>query len=72
MRKIIENDLFKQDWRSRTKVQIFQYILLKWGLAFLIGLCVGLIAAFVNLAVENIAGMKLLIASKLILYIFYL
>lgn len=65
--EIIENDLFKQDWRSRTKVQIFQYILLKWGLAFLIGLCVGLIAAFVNLAVENIAGMKLLIVSKLIL-----
>lgn len=65
--EIIENDLFKQDWRSRTKVEIFQYILLKWALAFLIGLCVGLIAAFVNLAVQNIAGFKLLVASRLIL-----
>jgi len=27
--EIIENDLFKHDWRSRTQIQIFQYIILK-------------------------------------------
>ncbi|GLJ47760.1 hypothetical protein SUGI_1008730 [Cryptomeria japonica] len=70
--EVIENDLFKQDWRSKTKVEIFHYIVLKWTLVFLIGLFVGLIAAFINLAVENIAGMKLLIASKLVLQQRYL
>ncbi|KAH9318528.1 hypothetical protein KI387_020297, partial [Taxus chinensis] len=59
--EIIENDLFKHDWRSRTRVQIFQYIVLKWTLAFLIGLSTGLVGFIINLAVENIAGTKLAI-----------
>jgi len=66
MRRFIENDLFKQDWRPRSNVELFQYIILKWALAFLIGLFVGITAAFVNLATENIAGWKLFISSKLI------
>lgn len=41
--EIIENDLFKHDWRSRSRVQIFQYIVLKWTLAFLIGVFTGLV-----------------------------
>lgn len=61
----MENDLFKQDWRSRKKVQIFQYIVLKWTLALLIGLGTGLVGFFNNLAVENIAGFKLLLTSDL-------
>ncbi|KAL3515761.1 hypothetical protein ACH5RR_022663 [Cinchona calisaya] len=65
--EIIENELFKQDWRSRTKVEIFQYVFLKWTLALLIGLCTGLVGFFNNLAVENIAGFKLLLTSKLLL-----
>ncbi|KAL5982842.1 hypothetical protein ACLOJK_016919 [Asimina triloba] len=65
--EIIENELFKQDWRSRTKVQIFQYVVLKWTLALLIGLSTGLVGFFNNLAVENIAGFKLLLASNLML-----
>jgi len=71
MSRIVENDLFKQHSRSRTNVEIFQYIMLKWALAFLIGLCIGLIAAFVNLAVENIVGFKMLVASRLILQNMY-
>ncbi|KAJ8625352.1 hypothetical protein MRB53_033882 [Persea americana] len=65
--EIVENDLFKQDWRSRKKVQIFQYIVLKWTLALLIGMGTGLVGFFNNLAVENIAGLKLLRTSNLML-----
>lgn len=59
--RIIENELFKQDWRSRKKVQIFQYIVLKWGFALLIGVFTGLVGIFNNIAVENIARCKLLL-----------
>ncbi|KAF5803317.1 putative CBS domain, chloride channel, voltage gated, chloride channel, core [Helianthus annuus] len=65
--EILENDLFKQDWRSRKKVQILQYITLKWTLALLIGVSTGLVGFFNNLAVENIAGFKFLLTSKLML-----
>ena len=65
--RVVENDLFKQDWRSRTKKQIFQYIVLKWSLVLLIGLLTGVVGFFNNLAVENIAGFKLLLTSDLML-----
>ncbi|XP_021737397.1 chloride channel protein CLC-a-like [Chenopodium quinoa] len=61
--EINENDLFKQDWRSRSKIQVLQYVFLKWKLAFLVGLLTGLIATLINLAVENISGYKLLLVS---------
>lgn len=63
--EIVENELFKQDWRSRKKIQIFQYILLKWAFALIIGLGTGLVGFFNNIAVENIAGYKLLLATDL-------
>ncbi|GAB2277254.1 hypothetical protein Dimus_011961 [Dionaea muscipula] len=63
--EIIENELFKQDWRSRKKVQIFQYVFLKWALALLIGLSTGLVGFFNNIAVENAAGFKLLLTGDL-------
>ncbi|XAR49309.1 hypothetical protein NMG60_11032472 [Bertholletia excelsa] len=65
--EIVENDLFKQDWRSRKKIEIFQYVILKWTLALLIGLATGLVGFFNNLGVENIAGYKLLLANSLML-----
>uniref|UniRef100_N1QY25 Chloride channel protein CLC-c n=1 Tax=Aegilops tauschii TaxID=37682 RepID=N1QY25_AEGTA len=65
--EVVENNLFKQDWRSRKKKQIFQYIVIKWTLVLLIGLLTGLVGFFNNLAVENIAGLKLLITSDLML-----
>nr|GME06950.1 chloride channel protein CLC-B [Ipomoea batatas]GME09520.1 chloride channel protein CLC-B [Ipomoea batatas] len=58
--EINENDLFKHDWRSRSKSHVLQYVFLKWTLAFLIGLLTGIIATLINLAIENIAGYKLL------------
>ncbi|WOG83917.1 hypothetical protein DCAR_0103095 [Daucus carota subsp. sativus] len=64
--EINENDLFKQDWRSRSKAQVLQYIFLKWTLAFLVGLLTGVIAALINLAIENIAGYKLLAVANYI------
>ncbi|CAK7328296.1 unnamed protein product [Dovyalis caffra] len=64
--EINENDLFKHDWRSRSKAQVLQYIFLKWTLAFLVGLLTGLIATLINLAVENIAGYKLLAVVRFI------
>ncbi|KAL5783436.1 hypothetical protein ACOSP7_008465 [Xanthoceras sorbifolium] len=66
--EIAENDFFKQDWRSRGKIQIFQYIFMKWSLCFLIGLIVGLIGFCNNLAVENIAGAKFVVTSNMMLY----
>ncbi|KAI4344196.1 hypothetical protein L6164_011447 [Bauhinia variegata] len=63
--EIFENEFFKQDWRSRSRVQIFQYMFVKWLLCFLIGLIVGLVGFFNNLAVENVAGMKFVITSNM-------
>ena len=65
--RIVENDLFKQDWRSRKKKQIYQYVVLKWALVLLIGLLTGLVGFFNNLAVENIAGFKLLMTGEFML-----
>ncbi|KAK9697989.1 hypothetical protein RND81_08G075000 [Saponaria officinalis] len=65
--EIIENDFFKQDWRSRGKTQIYQYIFMKWAFVFLIGLIVSLVGFFDNLAVENIAGTNFVITSKMML-----
>uniref|UniRef100_A0A2N9FUI8 Chloride channel protein n=1 Tax=Fagus sylvatica TaxID=28930 RepID=A0A2N9FUI8_FAGSY len=65
--EIFENELFKQDWRGRGKAQIFQYICTKWLLCFLIGLIVSLIGFCNNLAVENIAGMKFVVTSNMML-----
>nr|WBU87333.1 CLC family anion transporter [Suaeda altissima] len=56
----MENELFKEDWRSRTKSEIFQYIFLKWTLSLLIGLFTGVVGFFNNLGVENISGFKFL------------
>ncbi|KAJ1420026.1 Chloride channel, voltage gated, partial [Sesbania bispinosa] len=52
------NDLFKQDWRSRTKIEIYQYVVLKWTLALLIGLFTGLVAFF------NTLGVRILLVSS--------
>ncbi|KAJ0972165.1 hypothetical protein J5N97_020124 [Dioscorea zingiberensis] len=65
--EVVENDLFKEDWRTKTRVQIFKYVCMKWSLALLVGLITGLVGFFNNFAVENIAGFKLLLTSNLML-----
>ena len=62
-----EDDLFKHDWRSRSSVQVLQYVVLKWTLAFLVGLLTGIVASLINLAIENIAGWKMLVVGELVL-----
>ncbi|KAF8775163.1 hypothetical protein HU200_004561 [Digitaria exilis] len=65
--EVVENEVYNQDWRSRGKLQIFQYQVLKWALALFVGLVVALIGFFSNITVENIAGFKLLLTSNLML-----
>ncbi|CAD6235684.1 unnamed protein product [Miscanthus lutarioriparius] len=65
--EIVENEVYNQDWRSRGKLQIFQYQVLKWVLALFVGVVVGLVGFFSNIAVENIAGFKLLLTGDLML-----
>ncbi|EFJ09934.1 hypothetical protein SELMODRAFT_427560 [Selaginella moellendorffii] len=62
--EIIENDLFKQDWRARKKEEVFLYIVTKWAFAFLTGFIIGAAALIINFSVENIAGAKWLVASS--------
>ncbi|KAI4979643.1 hypothetical protein ZWY2020_016396 [Hordeum vulgare] len=64
--EIIENDLFKHDWRSRSTVEVLQYVFLKRALAFLVGLLTGVIASLINLAIENISGIKMLHMVQLV------
>ncbi|RDY02219.1 putative chloride channel-like protein CLC-g, partial [Mucuna pruriens] len=64
---IFENEFFKQDWRSRGKAQIFQYIFMKWLLCFLVGMIVCLVGFCNNLAVENLAGIKFVVTSNMML-----
>lgn len=65
--ELVENDYFKQDWRSREGLDIVQYVLLKWSLCFLIGSLSALIGFLNNLSVENIAGLKFVVTSNLML-----
>ena len=65
--RIAENDFFKQDWRARSKTQIFQYVFMKWLLCFFVGIIVSLIGFTNNLAVENLAGVKFVVTSNMML-----
>ncbi|KAI6681557.1 hypothetical protein NL676_035438 [Syzygium grande] len=65
--EISENDFFKQDWSTRSTVQIFQYVIMKWLLCFLIGGIVSLVGFGNNLAVENVAGIKFVVISNMML-----
>ncbi|KAK4712693.1 hypothetical protein R3W88_007206 [Solanum pinnatisectum] len=57
--EINENDLFKHDWRKRSRVQTLQYVFIKWTLTFLVGLFAGGVATLISLSIENISGYKL-------------
>jgi chloride channel 7 len=63
----MENDLFKQDWRSHSRSHIFQYVVLKWAFCFLIGALAGGTGFLTNLAVENVAGIKFVVTSNMML-----
>ncbi|KAG4959744.1 hypothetical protein AAZX31_13G146200 [Glycine max] len=65
--EIFENEFFKHDWRSRGKAQIFQFMIMKWLLCLLIGMIVCLVGFCNNLAVENLAGIKFVVTSNMML-----
>ncbi|KAJ4801930.1 Chloride channel protein [Rhynchospora pubera] len=65
--ELVENDLFKQDWRSRSRSHIFQYVVLKWAFCFLIGVLAGGTGFLTNLAIENVAGAKFVVTSNMML-----
>ncbi|XP_008788814.1 putative chloride channel-like protein CLC-g isoform X1 [Phoenix dactylifera] len=65
--EMIESDLFNQDWRSRGRAAILQYIFLKWTLCFLIGILAAAVGFFNNLAIENLAGIKFVAFYELML-----
>jgi chloride channel 7 len=56
--EIIENDLFDQNWRTRSKVDQVRYVVLKWTFCFAIGVLTGIVGFVINLAVENVSGFK--------------
>ncbi|XP_020265628.1 putative chloride channel-like protein CLC-g [Asparagus officinalis] len=64
---MIENDVYKQDWRNRGRAHILRYVFLKWTFCFLIGILVGGAGFFNNLAVEYVAGFKYVHVADLML-----
>jgi chloride channel 7 len=55
---MIENDLFDENWRTRSTADQVRYVVLKWTFCFAIGVLTGIAGFFNNLAVENVAGFK--------------
>lgn len=47
-------------------MEVLQYTFLKWAMAFLVGLLTGVIASLINLAIENISGLKMLHMVQLV------
>ena len=65
--RLIENDVFKQDWRARGRGHILRYVALKWALCFLVGALTAAAGFVANLGVENVAGAKFVVTSNLML-----
>ncbi|KAJ1273125.1 hypothetical protein BS78_06G256800 [Paspalum vaginatum] len=65
--ELIENDVFKQDWRARGRGHILRYVALKWALCFLVGALAAAAGFVANLGVENVAGAKFVVTSDLML-----
>jgi chloride channel 7 len=65
--RLIENDVFKQDWRARGRGHILRYVALKWALCFLVGALAAAAGFVANLGVENVAGAKFVVTSDLML-----
>ncbi|CAL5025131.1 unnamed protein product [Urochloa decumbens] len=65
--ELIENDVFKQDWRARGRGHIVRYVALKWALCFLVGAFAAAAGFVANLGVENVAGAKFVVTSNLML-----
>lgn len=65
--RLIESDVFKQDWRARGQAHILRYVALKWALCFLVRALAAAAGFVANLGVENVAGAKFVVTSNLML-----
>lgn len=55
---VVESEVYREDWRSRSPIEQYQYVTLKWLFALLIGVGTGLVSFGINMSVENISGLK--------------
>ncbi|KAE8790579.1 chromomethylase 1 [Hordeum vulgare] len=62
-KRLIKNDVFKQDWRAEGRGHILRYFALKWALCFLVGALTATAAFVANLGVENVADTKFVVTS---------
>ncbi|WVZ09517.1 hypothetical protein V8G54_014047 [Vigna mungo] len=56
--EVIENFAYREEQAQRGKLYVSYLLVVKWFFALLIGICTGLAAVFINIAVENFAGWK--------------
>eukprot|EP00271_Cylindrocystis_brebissonii_P007457 TRINITY_DN21013_c0_g1_i1.p1 TRINITY_DN21013_c0_g1~~TRINITY_DN21013_c0_g1_i1.p1 ORF type:complete len:847 (-),score=132.91 TRINITY_DN21013_c0_g1_i1:1176-3716(-) len=61
--EVVESLVYQEDWRSRTKLEQYQYVCLKWLFVLLVGIGTGLASFGINMAVENIAGLKFIVVT---------
>lgn len=55
--------MYADDFLNRPRFQRLQHVFFKWTFALLIGICTGTTAFLINMAVENIGGLKFSLVS---------
>ena len=56
--RVVESSVYQEDWRTRTPLEQYEYVFLKWLFVLLIGIATGLVSFGINMSVENISGLK--------------
>ncbi|KAK7405890.1 hypothetical protein VNO78_07502 [Psophocarpus tetragonolobus] len=64
--EVIENFAYREEQAQRGKLYVSYLLVVKWFFALLIGICTGLAAVFINIAVENFAGWKFSVTFDII------
>ncbi|KAL5182182.1 Chloride channel protein CLC-d [Glycine soja] len=64
--EVIENFAYREEQAQRGKLYVSYLLVVKWFFALLIGICTGLAAVFINIAVENFAGWKFSVTFNII------
>ncbi|KAK7366530.1 hypothetical protein VNO80_08523 [Phaseolus coccineus] len=64
--EVIENFAYREEQALRGKLYVSYLLVVKWFFALLIGICTGLAAVLINIAVENFAGWKFSVTFDII------
>ncbi|KAH1223122.1 Chloride channel protein CLC-d [Glycine max] len=64
--EVIENFAYREEQAQRGKLYVSYLLVVKWFFALLIGICTGLAAVVINIAVENFAGWKFSVTFNII------